>query len=172
MDFIVTVTAENGPLTWGDTKEGSFGMRLADSMRAIAEKGKPAGGHILNANGLKDGDAWGKPSPWCDYSGPLGGRTSGVAIFDHPANLRHPTTWHVRDYGLFAANPFGLHDFDPRLKNDPKAGAHTLSAYGSITFFYRLYFHDGTPEEAHVADAWDAYRNPPTATVVPPNGKG
>ena len=42
----------------------------------------------------------------------LGGKTVGLAIFDHPSNPRHPTTWHVRDYGLFAANPFALHDME------------------------------------------------------------
>jgi len=35
------------------------------------------------------------------------GKTVGIAVFDHPSNPRHPTTWHVRDYGLFAANPLG-----------------------------------------------------------------
>ena len=35
----------------------------------------------------------------------------GIAILNHPASFRYPTYWHVRDYGLFAANPFGLHDF-------------------------------------------------------------
>ena len=33
---------------------------------------------------------------------------AGVAIFDHPSNPQHPTTWHARQYGLIAANPFGL----------------------------------------------------------------
>jgi len=47
-----------------------------------------------------------KHADWCDYYGSIGGKTVGIAMFDHPSNPRHPTTWHVRDYGLFAANPF------------------------------------------------------------------
>ena len=32
----------------------------------------------------------------------------GIAVFDHPENLRAPTYWHARAYGLLAANPFGV----------------------------------------------------------------
>ena len=73
------------------------------------------GGKITNAEGLTDDKAWGKPSPWVDYVGPVEGKTVGIAILNHPDSFRYPTTWHVRDYGLFAANPFGWHDFG----NDP-----------------------------------------------------
>ncbi len=90
------------PITFGDTKEGAFGVRVADS---IAEKnGK---GHITNAEG-KDGEkeCWGRISAWCDYSGPVEGETVGIAIFAAPNNP-FPSCWHSRAYGLMAANPFG-----------------------------------------------------------------
>ena len=70
------------------------------------------GGRITNAEGLTDLKAWGQPSPWVDYVGPVHGKTVGIAILNHPRSFRYPTTWHVRDYGLFAANPFGWHDFN------------------------------------------------------------
>jgi hypothetical protein len=54
---------------------------------------------------------------------------------DHPDNLRHPTTWHARDYGLFAANPFGLHDF---LGQPPGSGDLILSRNKPIVFRYRV----------------------------------
>jgi hypothetical protein len=76
-------------------------------------------------------DTWGKQAPWCDYSGPVDGKTLGVAIFDHPSNPRHPTWWHVRDYGLFAANPFGVHDFE---KKPQGTGDLKVEAGKSITF--------------------------------------
>ena len=40
--------------------------------------------------------------------------TLGIAILNHPSSFRHPTHWHVRTYGLFAANPFGIHDFETK----------------------------------------------------------
>ena len=44
----------------------------------------------------------GKASPRVDYVGPGSrGQTVGVAILNHPESFRYPTTWHVRDYGLF-----------------------------------------------------------------------
>ena len=109
MDFEITLIASNGELTFGDTKEGTMAVRLAETMRL---KGKVGKGHIVNSAGVRDGQTWGKRAEWCDYYGPVEGKTVGIAIFDHPQNPRHPTWWHVRDYGLFAANPFGQHDFE------------------------------------------------------------
>ncbi|HWH67976.1 MAG TPA: PmoA family protein, partial [Candidatus Sulfotelmatobacter sp.] len=106
LDFDVTIFASNGDLTFGDTKEGSMAVRLAETMRL---KGKVGHGHIVNSAGVRDDQTWGKRADWCDYYGPVEGQTVGIAIFDHPQNPRHPTWWHVRDYGLFAANPFGQH---------------------------------------------------------------
>lgn len=158
MDFDIALKAE-GPVVFGDTKEGSLGIRLADSMRLAG-----GGGHIVNSAGIKDGLTWGKRAEWVDYFGPVGGETVGIAILDHPDNLRHPTYWHVRDYGLFAANPFGVHDFT-NDKQHPHIGDHTLAADGTLRFRYRIYLHRGTTEEAHVADVWGAYMDPPAVDV-------
>ena len=51
-------------------------------------------------------------------------KTVGVAIFDHPSVYDTPTWWHVRDYGLFAANPFGKRYFE-KLQ-DKTAGNYTI----------------------------------------------
>lgn len=151
-DFEITIHASNGDLTFGDTKEGSLGVRLAETMRL---KGKVGHGHIINSEGIKDDDTWGKRASWCDYSGPADGKTVGVAIFDHPSNPRHPTWWHVRDYGLFAANPFGKHDFE-KLP-DKHAGDLTVPAGKSITFKYRIYLHPGTDADATTAAHYQEY---------------
>jgi Family of unknown function (DUF6807) len=155
LDFEVTVKATHGPVTFGDTKEGSFGIRVASSM----DVNKKMGGKITNAEGITDGDAWGKPSPWVDYTGPIGEETVGIAILNHPDSFRYPTTWHVRDYGLFAANPFGYHEF----KID-KPGAHTIPAGESMTLKYRVLLHEGTTKEADIAGSFEAYSNPPKVT--------
>lgn len=152
LDYEVTVHALDRDLVFGDTKEGSMAVRLAETMRL---KGKVGKGHIINSAGDRDDATWGKRAEWCDYYGPVNGRTVGIAIFDHPKNPRHPTWWHVRDYGLFAANPFGKHDFE-RLA-DRKAGDLTVSAKGSITFKYRFYFHRGDHEQARIAERYREY---------------
>jgi|DewCreStandDraft_4_1066084.scaffolds.fasta_scaffold21050_2 hypothetical protein len=143
LDFDATLTAVKKAV-FGDTKEGFFAIRLRDAMR---ERGGT--GRMINAEG-KTGmkEVWGKASPWVDYSGTLDGEALGVAILDHPKSFRHPTYWHARDYGLFAANAFGLHDF---FNDKTKDGSHTLEPGQSIRFIYRVIIHPGDTESAGIA---------------------
>jgi hypothetical protein len=152
LDFEITLFASNGDLTFGDTKEGTMAVRLAETMRL---KGKVGKGHIVNSNGVRDGQTWGKKANWCDYYGPVEDKTVGIAIFDHPQNPRHPTWWHVRDYGLFAANPFGQHDFESLP--DKSAGNLVVPAGKSVTFRYRFYLHEGDDQQAKVAERYEQY---------------
>lgn len=157
-DFEITIRATHGDVTMGDTKEGTMAVRLAETMRLKPNKanaGKPTG-HIVNSEGVRDGETWGKRAAWVDYHGPVEGRTMGLAIFDHPGNPRHPTWWHVRDYGLFGANPFGIHDFEKRPAG---AGDLRVPAGESVTFRYRFYLHRGDEKEANVARHYEEYAN-------------
>ena len=157
LDFEITIHASNGDVTFGDTKEGTMAMRLNETMRLKPNKanaGKPSG-HIVNSEGVRDGDTWGKRAAWCDYYGPVEGKTVGVAIFDNPQNPRHPTWWHVRDYGLFAANPFGRRYFENLP--DKHAGDLVIPAGKSVTFRYRFYMHEGDERQAKVAEHYAEY---------------
>lgn len=159
LDFEVTVHASKGKLVFEDSKEGTMALRLNETMRLAPNKfnqGKPTG-HIVNSEGVRDGETWGKRADWVDYQGPVQGKLVGVAMFDHPSNPRHPTWWHVRDYGLFAANPFGLHDFE---KKPAGSGAFPVPAGKSVTFRYRIYFHRGDEKEAKVAEHYRDYAKP------------
>jgi len=151
MDFDITLHASHGEITLGDTKEGSMAIRLAPTMRL---KGKVGQGHIVNSNGTCDGATWGERAAWCDYYGPLKDQIVGVAIFDHPQNPKHPTWWHVRDYGLFTANPFGVHDFEKKPKG---TGDITLPSGQSLAFRYRFYFHKGDEKQANVEEHYRKY---------------
>lgn len=136
-------------VTFRDTKEGDFAIRLADSM--IEQKG----GRMVNAEGLEtEKNVWGKRSNWVDYCGPVEGKTVGVAIFDHPSNPRHPTYWHSRAYGLHAANPFGVRDFTGDKTQD---GSMTLEPGATLRFRYRVVIHDGDTKAAKLADLYNKY---------------
>jgi sugar phosphate isomerase/epimerase len=151
MDFEITIHASEGKVVLGDTKEGSMAIRLAPTMRV---EGKVAKGHIVNSEGDRDKPAWGKRAAWCDYYGPVESQMVGVAIFDHPDNPKHPTWWHVRTYGLFAANPFGVHDFERKPRG---TGDITIPAGESLTFKYRFYFHEGDEKQGKVARHYREY---------------
>lgn len=153
LDFEITIRASAGDVRFGDTKEGTMGLRLNEALRLVRNK-KPGTGRIVNSEGLRDNETWGKKAKWVDYHGPVDGRTVGVAVFDHPQNPRHPTTWHVRDYGLFAANPFGIHDFE---KKPAGTGDLLVPAGQSVTFRYRFYFHRGDELEGRVAERYAQY---------------
>ena len=160
LDYEVTLNAPgSSPLTFGDTKEGTMAIRLAQWMtmfRTDDNKVIPGVGHAITSVGDHDASAWGKRAAWADYFAPYKGNTYGVAIFDHPQNPHHPTWWMLRDYGLFAANPFGRHDFEG-LKDQPDAGSLVLPAGGRVTFRYRFYFHLGDSNVARVAEKYREY---------------
>ena len=135
-------------VTFGDTKEGSMAVRLTPSLRL---KGKIAKGSIQNSEGHKDSAAWGKRAAWVSYHGPdSAGNATVVTLMDHPKNLRHPTWWHARDYGLLAANPFGQHDFEKK-KKQPHLGDYTLKKDTSLTQRYRLIIQSGSFSADHLS---------------------
>lgn len=149
IDFDVTVTAVADQVTFGDTKEGSFGLRIAESMRVD----RKTGGRIITSEGLENEKAWGQPAAWVDYHGPVGNETLGIAILNHPSSFRYPTHWHVRTYGLFAANPFGLHDFTAGKQR----GEHAMKKGDAFTLRYRVIFHRGDEKQGKIAEAFAAY---------------
>ncbi|BCU76692.1 PmoA family protein [Luteolibacter sp. LG18] len=138
---------------FGDTKEGFFGLRVDRTLRL---KGPEAKGHIVDNEGRKDEDCWGKRSNWVAFTGPdEKGEPTVIAMMDHTSNFRHPSWWHARDYGLLAANPFGIHDFEG--KKDSKPGEYTLKKGEKLTFRYLVVLHHGTEESAKLAERWNTF---------------
>ena len=145
-EFVLHATA--GPLDIGDTKEGTFGIRLAPELSAPK-------GHMRNSNGAEGEKAiWGKRADWVDYEGMISGQPAGVAVFDSPTSFRHPTTWHARAYGLFAANPFGLREFTGDPKQD---GSWSVPEGKSVTFRYRVLIHEGKFGPPEIDAAYKQY---------------
>ncbi len=134
IDFSLALTASAGDVTFTDTKEGSMAIRVCPS---LSMKGEGAQGHILTSEGVTDKKAWGTRAKWVAFHGPdPKGNAVTITMLDHPTNFRAPTYWHARDYGLFAANPFGIHDFE---KSDDKTkGNHLLAKGSTMTQRYRI----------------------------------
>lgn len=148
VDFAITILPLV-ELKFADTKEGTFGIRLATPLSEAQT------GRMVNAEGLEtEKNVWGKRSAWVDYFGQLEGRRVGVAIMDHPSNPRHPTYWHTRAYGLHAANPFGVSDF---TRDESQDGSMTLKPNQAVTFKYRVVVHPGDAREANIAALYTEY---------------
>jgi hypothetical protein len=148
IDCQFVLTAIAGPLDIGDTKEGTFAIRLAPELSA------PHGKMTNSAGAEGEAAIWGKPADWVDYAGDISGERVDVAIFDSPTSFRHPTTWHARAYGLFAANPFGTREFTRNPAND---GSWTVPEGQSVTFRYRVLIHEGAFGAAELNVAYKQY---------------
>ncbi len=157
IDVEITFRATAGPVHFGDTKEGGIiSLRVATSMDASGD------GRMENAiGGIGEAECWGKRAQWLDYTGPVKGETVGFAVYDHPSSFRHPTYWHARNYGLFTANPFGLHDY---YANPGVDGSHVLPEGGLLRFKYRIYVHAGDTATAQVAQRYHDFITPPEVT--------
>ena len=141
LDIAVTLHATEGPVRFGDTKEGAMlSVRVASSMDADAD------GEIVNAYGGRGEDeCFGSRAQWMDYVGPVDGTTVGLAVFDHPTSFRYPTYWHVRNYGLMHANCFAWREF---LGHPGVDGSYVLPEGARLRCTFRVYLHTGNTQDA------------------------
>ena len=150
-------------MVFKDTKEGLFAIRTHPDLRLTAspnaDEQSKANSRIasaINSNGDVNENLWGKPAKWLLYRGKINDHLAAISMFDHPDNLRHPTTWHARDYGLIAANPFGWHHF---LSREPGAGEWTLRQGKTLTLRYRVNFHVGNPTTDTIRLLYASFKN-------------
>jgi hypothetical protein len=157
IDFQISIHASHGDVTFGDTKEGTMGIRMHPLLRLQNDERRgnhTAKGKAINSEGVEGKAVWGKRAKWVDYWAPIGGNTVGIAIFDHPSNPRHPTWWHARYYGLVTANPFGIHDFE---KKPPGTGDMLIKSGDSVLFRYRFLFHSGDVNQANIVGEYASF---------------
>ena len=162
VQYQTRLTAESGDVRFGDTKEGFFAIRTHPNLRLANDPRAgvtTANGRALNARGQRDRDLWGQAAEWVAYGGMIDQQPVTMVMMDHPKNFRHPTTWHARDYGLVAANPFGLHDFQ---KLPPGAGDHVVPQGQTLEFCYRIAFLPSLLDEAAIAAAYSEFAASPS----------
>ncbi len=159
LDISVTLHATEGPVRFGDTKEGAMlSVRVASSMDA------DTAGHIENAYGGKGEDeCFGGRAQWMDYVGPVDGATVGLAVFDHPSSFRYPTYWHVRNYGLMHANCFAWREF---LGHPGVDGSYVLPEGARLRCKFRVYLHTGNAQEAGVRERYHDFITPPVVELA------
>jgi hypothetical protein len=153
IDRITTLQAQSEKVVFQDDKEGLLGVRVTRALEAPSDKPEvftDATGHAtqlatmdntgvngsyLTSEGKQGDAAWGTRGNWCILTGKVGADPITIAILDHRKNPGHPTYWHARGYGLFAANPLAQ-----KIFTDGKAPAlnFTLEANHSVTFRYRI----------------------------------
>ena len=129
VDRVTRWTAGSKRVVFKDTKEGAFGIRVARSLEQPSNEAAvftDGSGHTTDvpkldntgvtglyrsSEGKTGDDVWGTRARWMMLTGTVAGEPVTVAILDHPGNPGHPTYWHARGYGLFAANPLGQAGF-------------------------------------------------------------
>lgn len=154
--FDIDLHASVCPIAFGDTKEGSFGVRVSDAICETVGR-KKGEGKLENAEGkATEKNVWGSQSPWCDYSGPIDGKTVGIAILTDPSNA-YKSCWHSRGYGLMAANPFGrdTHARFPAIKG--KTDLAKLAKGEHLKLRYGIYVHEGDVKSGKVARAYEKF---------------
>jgi hypothetical protein len=158
IELDIELTASVCDIRFGDTKEGSMGVRVADSFRTQLATGgavTSAEGKTVGANTKDNLPVWGHPSAWHDYSGKVGDVSAGLALFDGPKNP-YPAYWHTRAYGLMAANPFGrAHSGFPATKG--KTDLVTIKKGEKLALRYGIYSHAGDAKGGKVAEAYTTF---------------
>jgi hypothetical protein len=171
IDLVITLTAQATRVSLTDNKEGVLGLRVTRALEEPSTKpelftdaaGRPTtvasmdntgvNGVYLTSEGRKGAAVWGTRGRWCALSGTVGGEPVSISILDHPQNPGHPTYWHARGYGLFAANPLG----QKALSDGKDVLNFALEPRQSATFRYRVIVATGTPSAADVESAWKAW---------------
>lgn len=93
-------TPDRRELVFGDQEEMGLGVRMATPLSV------KNGGEISNSSGQKnEKGCWGQPADWCDYGGSIEAARCGIVVMGHPSNFKR-CSFHARDYGFMAANPF------------------------------------------------------------------
>ena len=141
IDFSIDLIAQDTKVVFGDTKEGMFGIRVADWLREVGGSGR----YLSSEGNRTEKNIWGRRTKWVCLQGEKDGRTIGIVIANHPTSVNYPTYWHARGYGLFAANPLGQYVFEKtRGKENPQRFQLELEPGQTAHFGFRVIIYEGS----------------------------
>jgi len=157
IDRITRLTALEQDVSFSDTKEGMYAIRVARQLELPSDENTPlldasgnpgnikassntgVTGNYRSSEGITGDAVWGTRAKWMDLYGTIGNENISIIICDHPKNPSFPTYWHARGYGLFSANPLGAKDFT----NGKEIAGFSIPAKKSVTFRYRIVITSG-----------------------------
>ncbi len=166
IDHISTLTAVNGAVTFGESKEGLFAIRVDRALEMPSNesliftdgKGNPTTvkatdntgvtGMYTSSKGLKGDAVWGTRNDWVILSGVKDNTVITLGMFDNPKNPGYPAYAHARGYGLFSLNNLGQNSYDPKQEKK----SLKLEKGESITFYHRFYLQSGSELTAENAN--------------------
>jgi hypothetical protein len=158
IDHISTLTAVNGQVIFGESKEGMFAIRVDrafempsnESLIFTDDKGIPTTvkatdntgvtGMYTSSQGLKGNEVWGTRNDWVVLTGTRDNTTISFGIFDNSKNPGYPAYAHARGYGLFALNNLGRNSYDTKQEK----ASLTLQKGQSITLIHRFFVKSGS----------------------------
>jgi hypothetical protein len=145
------------PIVFRTTKEGSMAIRAANFL-TVDHPGSKA--KLLASNGKANQEAWGAKGPWAMLSGsaPDGKGPAALVCLSHTANPGGPCWWHIRTYGLFAANPWGGKVMDKNFSGDSTL---TLKKSEEARYRFRFLFGRDVPAPEALEAESKAYSSEP-----------
>ena len=176
IDRITTLTALDETVRFEDNKEGLLGLRVRRELEMPAEeplvltdaRGEPLDDPVVDNEGVEgqyyssegiEGypDVWGTRAKWMALEGEIKRKPVTIAILDHPQNPGFPTYWHVRNYGLFSANPLGQKVFS----EGKKELGFALEPDESATFRHRILLLSGDDTDEEIRSYYKKWTEEP-----------
>ena len=129
---------QKGGKSWGGY--AGLSARLAENLTQFK---------VLNSESKQDTNAHGQKARWTDFSALTpAGHLAGIAIFDHPSNLRYPTQWYISKKGPKKNNFSSAPLFDK---------PYTIGAGETLTLKYRVLVHTGRGRAKALDAEWKAF---------------
>lgn len=120
-----------------------LGIRFVESMDGVGRFFNPTG----DPGKLVRGTERVVPANWCAYTAPVGQKPVTIALFDHPANVRHPA-------GMFTMlQPFAYLSATPNVWNNPLP----IERGSAVDWIYGVALWDGETRPAAIAELYQRW---------------